>query len=56
MGGHWRPQEARHINALELLTVKLVLHHLQSRLQGNHVLIRSDNVATCAYLIEYGGV
>ena len=51
VGGHWHPHEARHINVLELLTVKLVLHHFQSR----HVLIRSDNVATCAYLNKYGG-
>ena len=56
VGGHWHPQEARHINVLELFTVKLVLHHFQSRLQGHHVLIRSDNVATCAYLNKYGGV
>ena len=56
VGGHWPPQEARHINVLELYTVKLVLHHFQSRLLGHHVLIRSDNVATCAYLSKYGGV
>ena len=56
VGGHWHPQEERHINVLELYTVKLVLHHFQSRLQGRHVLIRSDNVATCAYLNKYGGV
>ena len=56
VGGHWHPHEARHINVLELLTVKLVLHHFMSRLLGRHVLIRSDNVATCAYLNKYGGV
>ena len=56
MGGHWHPHEARHVGVLELLTVELVLHHFQSRLQGRHVLIRSDNVATCAYLNQYGGV
>ena len=56
VGGHWPPLEARHTNVLELYTVKLVLHHFQSRLLGHHVLIRSDNVATCAYLNKYGGV
>ena len=32
-----------------------MLQHFQSRLQGHHVLIRSDNVATCAYLNKNGG-
>ena len=55
VGGLWDPGETRHINVLELLAVQLVLLHFQSRLQGRHVLIRSDNTATCAYLNKNGG-
>ena len=56
VGGLWPPNESRHINILELLTVKLVLTHFQSQIQGRHVLVRSDNTATCAYLNRQGGV
>ena len=45
-----------HINVLELLTVWKVTEHFAPLLQNQHVLIRTDNKATAAYINRQGGV
>ncbi|KAL0176031.1 hypothetical protein M9458_028361, partial [Cirrhinus mrigala] len=45
-----------HINCLELLTVLLALKRFRPLIQGKHVLVRSDNTATVAYINLQGGV
>ena len=55
VGGEWPPHETRHSNVKELLAVLLVLQRFLPHLRGRHVLIRSDNVATCAYINKGGG-
>ncbi len=47
---HW------HINCLELLAVHLALNRLKRRLQGEHVLVRTDSTATVAYINRQGGL
>ncbi|KAI2647480.1 ORF V: Enzymatic polyprotein [Labeo rohita] len=47
---HW------HINCLELLAVLLALRRFRPMIQGKHVLVRSDNTATVAYINHQGGV
>ncbi|KAL0196765.1 hypothetical protein M9458_005305, partial [Cirrhinus mrigala] len=47
---HW------HINCLELLAVLLALRRFRPLIQGKHVLVRSDNTATVAYINHQGGV
>ncbi|KAI2666668.1 enzymatic polyprotein [Labeo rohita] len=47
---HW------HINCLELLAVLLALRSFRPMIQGKHVLVRSDNTATVAYINHQGGV
>ncbi|KAL0152428.1 hypothetical protein M9458_052151, partial [Cirrhinus mrigala] len=47
---HW------HINCLELLTVLLALRRFRPLIQGKHVLVRSDNTATVAYINHQGSV
>ena len=54
IGGGWPLTETRHINLLELRAVVLVLQHF--KLQGRHVLVRSDNRTTVAYINRQGGV
>ncbi|KAI2645853.1 Transposon Ty3-G Gag-Pol polyprotein [Labeo rohita] len=44
-----------HINYLELLTVFLALKHFVQFLRNHHVLIRSDNTTTVAYVNRQGG-
>ncbi|KAI2657489.1 Transposon Ty3-G Gag-Pol polyprotein [Labeo rohita] len=46
---HWQ------INCLELLAVLLALRRFQPLIQGKHVLVRSDNTATVAYINHHGG-
>ncbi len=45
-----------HINCLELLAVRLALGHLKGPLHGKHMLIRTDNTATVAYINRQGGL
>src|SRR4029434_1018765 len=47
---------ASHINVLELRTVTLALRHFLPRLSGQHVLVRTDNTSTLAYINQQGGV
>ncbi|KAL0193781.1 hypothetical protein M9458_012077, partial [Cirrhinus mrigala] len=47
---HW------HINCLELLAVLLALRRFRPLIQGKHVLVRSDNTTTVAYINHQGGV
>ncbi len=55
--GVWTgPQLHWHINCLELLAVHLALNRLKRRLRGEHVLVRTDNSATVAYINRQGGL
>ena len=56
VGGQWPAHMSLHINALELLTVWKVLQHFASLLRDQHILIRTDNKATAAYINRQGGV
>lgn len=56
IGGVWPPGEDRHINLLELQAVFLVLQHFSHLLGGRHVLVRTDNRTTVAYINRQGGV
>ena len=47
---HW------HINCLELLAVHLALRRLKRALLGKHVLVRTDNTSTVAYINHQGGL
>ncbi len=50
------PQRHWHINCLELLAVYLALGRLKGPLRGKHVLVRTDNTATVAYINCQGGL
>ncbi len=50
------PQRHWHINCLELLAVYLALGRLKGPLRGKHVLVRTDNTATVAYINHQGGL
>ncbi|KAL0172812.1 hypothetical protein M9458_033123, partial [Cirrhinus mrigala] len=55
--GVWTgPRLLWHINCLELLTVFLALRRFRPLIQDKHVLVRSDNTATVAYISHQGGV
>ncbi|KAI2646378.1 ORF V: Enzymatic polyprotein [Labeo rohita] len=55
--GVWTgPRLLWHINCLELLAVLLALRRFRPLIQGKHVLVRSDNTATVAYINHQGGV
>ena len=56
VGGIWPPPVTMHINALELLTVLKVVQHFAPMLTNQHVMIRTDNKATAAYINRQGGV
>ncbi len=57
VSGVWTgPQLHWHINCLELLAVHLALNRLKRRLRGKHVLVRTDNTATVAYINRQGGL
>ncbi len=45
-----------HINCLELLAVWLALRHFKGLLHDKHVLVRTDNTATIAYINHQGGL
>ncbi len=50
------PQRHWHVNCLELLAVHLSLGRLKGPLWGKHVLVRTDNTATVAYINRQGGL
>ncbi|XP_061089900.1 uncharacterized protein LOC133123450 [Conger conger] len=52
--GLWNPP-LPHINVLEITALWLALQHFEPLLRGRHILIRSDNKATVAYLNRQGG-
>ncbi len=57
VSGVWTgPQQHWHINCLELLAVYLALGRLKGPLRGKHVLVRTDNTATVAYINRQGGL
>ncbi len=57
VSGVWTgPQLHWHINCLELLAVHLALNRLKRRLRGEHVLVRTDNTATVAYINRQRGL
>ncbi len=45
-----------HVNCLELLAVWLALRHFKVLLHDKHVLVRTDNTATVAYINHQGGL
>ena len=45
-----------HINVLELRAVCLTLLHLEQDVNGQSILIESDNMATVSYINKQGGV
>ena len=56
LSGLWSNQEAQlHINVLELKAVLLALKGFQEHLQGQNVLICSDNSTVVSYLNKEGG-
>ncbi|KAL0195636.1 hypothetical protein M9458_009212, partial [Cirrhinus mrigala] len=55
--GSWTgPRLQWHINCLELLDVFLALRRFRQMLRGEHVLVRTDNMATVAYINHQGGL
>ncbi|KAI2646801.1 ORF V: Enzymatic polyprotein [Labeo rohita] len=55
--GSWTgPRLQWHINCLELLAVFLALRRFRWMLHGEHVLVRTDNMATVAYINHQGGL
>jgi len=56
IGGGWPLTETRHINLLELRAVVRLLQYCKPLLQGKHVLVRSDNRTTEAYINRQDGV
>ncbi|KAI2642399.1 ORF V: Enzymatic polyprotein [Labeo rohita] len=55
--GSWTgPRLQWHINCLELLAVFLALRRFRLMLHGEHVLVRTDNMATVAYINHQGGL
>ncbi len=55
--GLWTgPQLQWHINCLELLGVWLALRHFKTLLHEKHVVVRTDNTATIAYINHQGGL
>ncbi|KAL6465657.1 hypothetical protein MHYP_G00257900 [Metynnis hypsauchen] len=56
VNGVWPPQLIQaHINYLELLAVFLAVKHFRKFLQGQHVLIKTDNSTVVAYINRQGG-
>ncbi len=56
VSGVWTgPQRHWYVNCLELLAVHLALGRLKGPLRGKHVLVRTDNTATVAYINRQGG-
>lgn len=45
-----------HINCLELLAVHIALNRLKGLLRGKHVLARTGNSVTVAYINRQGGL
>ncbi len=45
-----------HINCLKLLAVWLALRHFKTLLHEKHVLVRTDNTGTIAYINHQGGL
>lgn len=56
VSGRWPPHlQDAHINYLELMAVLLALKHFLPLIRGQHVLVRSDNTTTVAYINRQGG-
>ncbi len=55
--GLWTgPRLQWHVNCLELLAVWLALRRFKTLLHDKHVLVRTDNTATVAYINHQGGL
>ncbi|MEL7302020.1 MAG: reverse transcriptase domain-containing protein [Pseudomonadota bacterium] len=55
--GTWNAAfRSKHINVLELLAVLLALKRFERSLVGRHVLVRTDNMTTMAYINRQGGL
>lgn len=56
VNGLWNPHMALlHINMLELWAVFLALKHFTQFIQGQHVLVKTDNATVVAYINRQGG-
>lgn len=55
MQGTWSRETKLHINVLELREIPLPLRDFASRIQGAHVLVRTDNVTAKTYFNRQGG-
>lgn len=54
--GHWfRNKTCLPISVLELWMIFLALLHFHTQIEGQHVLIRTDNILPKAYLNKQGG-
>ncbi|XP_013909106.1 PREDICTED: ubiquitin carboxyl-terminal hydrolase 7-like [Thamnophis sirtalis] len=54
--GRWTATDLRHnINWLELKAARLALSHFHSSVEGRHVLLLTDNVATKVHINRQGG-
>ncbi|KAJ8364945.1 hypothetical protein SKAU_G00137760 [Synaphobranchus kaupii] len=49
--GSWT---AQHLNVMELRAILLALQHFLPRLQGHHVLVRTDSTAAATYINRQG--
>jgi len=56
IGGRWALTEFRDSDLLELRAVVLVLRDFMPLIQGRHVMVRSNNSTTVAYINKQGGV
>lgn len=56
VNGTWGPHlTSLHINVLELWAVFLALKHFIPHIQGQHVLVKTDNATVVAYINRQGG-
>eukprot|EP01094_Clydonella_sp_ATCC50884_P019872 TRINITY_DN398_c0_g1_i1.p2 TRINITY_DN398_c0_g1~~TRINITY_DN398_c0_g1_i1.p2 ORF type:complete len:633 (-),score=104.69 TRINITY_DN398_c0_g1_i1:559-2457(-) len=52
--GQWE-DKGRHINTLELMAVENALRHFEGQLEGESILLRSDNTVTVSYVNRLTG-
>lgn len=56
VSGQWdQHQSCMHINVLEMLAVKLALHHIAGHLCNVHIQLQVDNTTVVSYLNRMGG-
>lgn len=56
-GGRWSDEEKEnHINFLELKAIQFALKAFQSKIEGKHVKILTDNTTALSYVLCFGGM